>query len=73
MDLFAPNNGGGGTSFQQTLMQSIMDGVQDRKPNVPLSFGTRPHSASTAGKAILTGVPNNWIITDGGEIYNVLI
>jgi hypothetical protein len=50
MDLFAPNNGGGGTSFQQTLMQSI-NGVQDRKPNVPLSFGTRPHSASTAGKA----------------------
>jgi hypothetical protein len=29
--------------------------------------------ASTAGKAILTGAPNNWIITDGGEIYNVFL
>jgi surface protein len=72
MDLFAPNNGGGGTSpFSTTNIDAIYNGWSSRavKPNVPLSFGTRPHStASTAGKAILTGAPNNWIITDGGEI-----
>jgi hypothetical protein len=58
MDLFAPNNGGGGTSPSTTNIDAIYNGWSSRavKPNVPLSFGTRPHStASTAGKAILTG------------------
>ena len=35
--------------------------------NRTISFGTIKHTAAgTAGKAILTGAPNNWTITDGG-------
>jgi hypothetical protein len=45
MDLFAPNNGGGGTSPSTTNIDAIYNGWSSRavKPNVPLSFG-RPHS-----------------------------
>jgi hypothetical protein len=72
MDLFAPNNGGGGTSpFSSANIDAIYNGWSSRavKPNVPLSFGTRPYtSASSAGRAILTGGPNNWVIVDGGVV-----
>jgi hypothetical protein len=53
MDLFAPNNGGGTSPLQQQNIDAIYNGWSSRavKPNVPLSFGTRPHStASTAEK-----------------------
>jgi len=37
------------------------------KPNINIHFGTILRTpASNAGKAILTGAPNNWTITDGG-------
>ena len=37
------------------------------KPNITISFGTIKYtSAGSAGRAILTGSPNNWSITDGG-------
>jgi len=37
------------------------------KPNVVISFGTAKHTAAgSAGRAILTGAPNLWTITDGG-------
>lgn len=37
------------------------------KPGVNISFGTAKYTAaSSAGRAILTGAPNNWVITDGG-------
>jgi len=36
------------------------------KPNVTISFSSKRSTASDAGKAILQGPPNNWIITDGG-------
>jgi len=37
------------------------------KPNITITFGAAKRTAaSTAARAILTGAPNNWIITDGG-------
>lgn len=37
------------------------------KPNLSISFGTIKYtSAGQAGKNILTGAPNNWVIVDGG-------
>ena len=37
------------------------------KPSIVITFGTAKYTAaSTAGRAILTGAPNNWAITDGG-------
>ena len=37
------------------------------QPNVTIHFGTIKYTAGgSAGRAILTGAPNNWIITDGG-------
>jgi surface protein len=37
------------------------------KPNLAITFGAAKYtSASSAGRAILTGSPNNWAITDGG-------
>lgn len=39
------------------------------KPNIFISFGTAEYSTSgSTGRAILTSAPNNWTITDGGEI-----
>lgn len=37
------------------------------KPSKVITFGTAKYTAaSSAGRAILTGSPNNWAITDGG-------
>jgi hypothetical protein len=37
------------------------------QPNEAINFGTIKYTlAGQAGKNILTGAPNNWIITDGG-------
>jgi surface protein len=37
------------------------------QPNIVINFGTIKYTiAGAGGKAILQGVPNNWIITDGG-------
>ncbi|WP_317899417.1 BspA family leucine-rich repeat surface protein [Aurantibacillus circumpalustris] len=37
------------------------------QPNVNINFNTIKYTAGgSAGKAILTGAPNNWTITDGG-------
>lgn len=37
------------------------------KANISINFSTIKYTAAgSAGKAILTGSPNNWIITDGG-------
>jgi hypothetical protein len=36
-------------------------------PNEVITFGTVKYTAAgVAGRAILTGAPNNWTITDGG-------
>ncbi|WP_369012547.1 BspA family leucine-rich repeat surface protein [Flavobacterium anhuiense] len=37
------------------------------KPNISINFGTAKYtSASSTGRDLLTGSPNNWVITDGG-------
>lgn len=37
------------------------------KPNLNITFGSIKYTAgASAGRAILTGAPNNWTITDGG-------
>jgi len=41
--------------------------LQSVQPNLSISFGTIKYTASgQAGKNVLTGAPNNWIVVDGG-------
>jgi len=57
------------SNFSAANLDAIYIGWSSRpvKPNVTITFGTAKRtSASSAAKAILTGSPNNWSITDGG-------
>lgn len=57
------------STFSTTNLDAIYNGWSSRpvKPGISISFGTAKRTAaSTTGKAILTGAPNNWAITDGG-------
>jgi hypothetical protein len=39
------------------------------QPNVNITFGSvKYNSTSQSGKDILTSAPNNWTITDGGQV-----
>jgi len=41
--------------------------LQSVQPNLSINFGTIKYTASgQAGKDVLTGAPNNWIVVDGG-------
>jgi hypothetical protein len=56
-------------NFSATNLDAIYNGwsAQIVKPNLTITFGTAKYtSGGSAGKAILTGSPNNWTITDGG-------
>jgi surface protein len=56
-------------TFSTTNLDSIYNGWSSRpvKPSIVITFGTAKYTAaSSAGRAILTGAPNNWVITDGG-------
>jgi surface protein len=56
-------------TFSTTNLDAIYNGWSSRPVKTPISisFGTAKYtSASSAGRAILTGAPNNWVITDGG-------
>lgn len=56
-------------NYSAANLDSIYNGWSSRtvKPNLSISFGTIKYtSAGSAGRAILTGSPNNWTITDGG-------
>jgi hypothetical protein len=63
-------NGKNPSNFSSSNLDAIYNGwsvLASVKPNLALEFGTiKRTSASTVGKAILTGTPNNWTITDGG-------
>jgi surface protein len=39
------------------------------QPNVPFGGGNSKYSAgaATTARGVLTGAPNNWVITDGGQ------
>ncbi|SHH27478.1 BspA family leucine-rich repeat surface protein [Flavobacterium defluvii] len=56
-------------TFSSSNLDAIYNGWSSRpvKPFLTITFGTAKYtSASSAGKAILTTGPNNWVITDGG-------
>jgi surface protein len=58
------------TYFSATNLDAIYNGWSSRpvKPNITISFGTIKYtSAGLAGRNILTGSPNFWTITDGGQ------
>jgi hypothetical protein len=57
------------TTFSTTNLDAIYNGWSTRPvlPSKTITFGTAKRTAaSTAGRAILTGSPNLWTITDGG-------
>ena len=59
------------THHPSSVLDAIYNGWAQLtlKPNVTAKFGTLKYtSASSSNRAILTGSPNNWIITDGGII-----
>ena len=58
-------------NFSTTNLDAIYNGwsalAGGVKPSITITFGSAKYtSASSAGRAILTGSPNNWTITDGG-------
>ena len=56
-------------TFSATNLDEIYNGWSSRPVKTPItiSFGTAKYTAAgAAGRAILTGAPNNWAITDGG-------
>ena len=57
------------STFSTANLDAIYNGWSSRPVKTPISisFGTAKYTAaSSAGRAILTGAPNNWEITDGG-------
>jgi surface protein len=57
------------STFSAANLDAIYNGWSTRpvKPGVSISFGTAKYtSGSSAGRAILTTAPNNWVIADGG-------
>ncbi len=62
-------NGKTNLNFSATNLDAIYNGWSSRPVKTPITitFGTAKYtSASSSGRAILTGAPNNWVITDGG-------
>lgn len=57
------------STFSASNLDAIYNGwsTSPIKPGISITFGTAKYTAaSAAGRAILTGAPNNWVITDGG-------
>jgi surface protein len=58
------------SNYSAANLDSIYNGwssLPSVQPNLSISFGTIKFTAAgVAGKAILTGAPNNWTIVDGG-------
>jgi surface protein len=58
-------------SLSTTNVDAIYNGWSSRavKPNISISFDSLKYtSAGSAGRAVLTGSPNNWTIVDGGQV-----
>lgn len=56
-------------TFSTANLDAIYNGWSSRpvKKPITITFGTAKYTAAgVAGRAILTGAPNNWVITDGG-------
>lgn len=61
----------GKTTANYSYLDNLYAGwaAQTLQPNVTAGFGTIQYtSAAVADRAILTGSPNNWVLTDGGVI-----
>jgi surface protein len=59
------------SSFSTTNLNAIYNGWSQLtlQPNVVVEFENVKYTAAgAAGKAILTSAPNNWVITDGGQV-----
>jgi surface protein len=59
------------TSFSPSNLDAIYNGwsLLTVQPNVTADFGVAKYTAAGAvGKAVLAGAPNNWTITDGGQV-----
>jgi hypothetical protein len=59
------------TNYSASNLNSIYNGWSSRpvKPNITITFGTAKYnSTSQSGKDILISSPNNWTITDGGQV-----
>jgi len=57
------------SNYSTTNLDAIYNGwsLLTVQPNETINFGTIKYTlAGQAGKNILTGAPNNWVITDGG-------
>ena len=63
-------NGKTAANYSAANLDSIYNGwssLPSVQPNISIKFGTIKYTAAgAAGKAILTGSPNNWTIVDGG-------
>jgi hypothetical protein len=61
------------STYSSTNLDAIYNGwstqtLQHTTP-ITISFGTAKYSsAGTAGRLTLTSSPNNWAITDGGQL-----
>ena len=57
------------TNYSSANLNAIYNGwsLLTVQPNLTINFGTIKYTlAGQAGKNILTGAPNNWVISDGG-------
>ena len=58
-------------NFSTANLNAIYNGWSQLtvQPNITISFGTAKYTAAgAAGRATLDNAPNNWTITDGGQI-----
>jgi surface protein len=58
-------------NYSAANLNSIYNGWGSRavQPNLSISFGSiKYNSTAQSSKNILTGSPNNWTITDGGQV-----
>jgi len=57
--------------YSTTNYDALLIGWASRpvKPNISINFGTIKYTAAaSASRAVLTSIPNNWTIADGGQI-----
>jgi len=58
-------------NYSAANLDSIYNGWSSRsvKPNLTITFGSiKYNSTAQSGKNVLTSSPNNWTITDGGQV-----
>jgi surface protein len=64
-------SGKSSANYSAANLDSIYNGWSSRsvKPNLTITFGSiKYNSTAQSGKNVLTSSPNNWTITDGGQV-----